>query len=274
VIRVRQLRRALGVVLGVGLALALTACSWGDPPDDVVAEAEVYAEAVRAVDGVAEAQVDVRALDAKDRPGVWVAHVVVDAASADELDGLPARVAEVEGPPSSRLDLILRFPATETSAPVLLSAVPGLEAPAAILRALPVVERVRLDGVTDSVALTPGTDLVAAAEIIRAAAPWSAFASLRLHRDAPRASVEITATTPSAELLRLVDAVSADPSVGHLRLQVSDDGSSGSLIVESSEPGRIAEQLREPQAAGQPRVQFSIHSDDDEIRGCIGRVSC
>lgn len=278
-ISARTRRRAFGVVVAIGLTGWLTACSWGDPPDDVVAEAEAYVEAVRDVDGVGQAQVNVRAFDPKDRPGVWVTQVVVDASSADDLDDLPARVAGVEAPSSSRLDLTLRFAATEAYAPVILSAVPGLAVPdlavpAAILRSLPVVERVTLNGVTDSVALVPGTDLAEAAELIRAAAPWSAFGSLYLHRD--EGSIDITATTPSSELLRLLESVSADPSVEHLSLRLSENASRGTLIIETTDPERLAVQLRDVVGITDqdPPVRFVVHSDDDDIDGCLGGVSC
>ena len=244
------------------------------PPSVVVAEAQTYAEQLRAVDDVAEVSLVVGGLD-PEHPEVWVSYVLVEATEAESLADLPERVQDVTAPSSSRLDLRLRFPATDDLALVILRPALGLEAPAATLRSLAFAERVILDGVTTSVILREGFDFEASTTLLREGTAGAAFGSLRLSRGDTGSSIVVTTTTPSVGLLGLLDSVALDPSVEHLRMNLVNDATRGSLIIDTSDPAGVAAKLDVfIPSAGDIPIHYEVRSNDGKIDGCVGRVPC
>ncbi len=261
----------------IAALVCLTGC-WPQlqAPASVVAAAEKYADAVRALPGVVTVEAQVESVDPKDRPNEWRARVVVDARAAQDLEEVTALIAAVPPLYGAQLQLTVRFPAAAGLAPVDLTNPQQTDVTrAAVLRAMPFVERVSLSG-TFSVQITAGTGLGDAVAAIRASRTLTSdrFDSLTIFIGAGGMLVGVSQAGPSDALVALIERLRGDDAVHSISAyEPQPERERPSLSVETDAPQQLADTLaalEEQRGDGRPRTAFRVRMGDDSIGGYVG----
>jgi hypothetical protein len=272
------MRRKSVVAAAVLIAMmvaGLTACSlFPEPPAELVAAAESYADEVRQLAGVktAEAQVEV----ADDEGGVveWRVSIVVDATSADGLAKVPSSVAAVTPPSGAESRVTVRVPAGQGLASVVISdATPTDIERAEILRALPFAASVIFFG-GFSVDLVAGTSLGLAVSGVHDRGVLSSDPLDHIGLVAQDVMVEVSATGPSDELVALIDDLAGDSMVQQVYAQEAwEYRARPRLTVYTDDPAPLADTLTalsEPSVAGRPTTEFRLSDGDNDLGGFVG----
>jgi len=220
---------AAGLLIAASMSV-LAGCSWFDPPKEVTAEAEVLAEQIGEINGIAEVDVDVRDRDFKDHPNDWIFDFSITAADAGSLDSVPAAVRTITRTASVYgVSVTLDVPSSRGLAPVVLGDLSEATVRAAdALRGLPEVAAVDIgasySGTT--VGKSPGATLAATAASLRTVPGFGADTSLT--GDDPIRSitiqwegsrhdslhtVEVGVAGPSGPVLDALEKLGADSSV-------------------------------------------------------------
>jgi hypothetical protein len=235
-----QSLRYIAALLVAASTFALAGCTWFDPPKEVSAEAETLASQIRALDGVAEVDVDVRSRDMKDHAGDWIFYFRISTTNSKALQSSPSAIEAVTNQATVYgVDVAVELPASIGVAPVVLRDLSATTVRAAGgLRVLPEVTAVTVGGEYGgtTVDMSPDASLAETAAALRSVTGYGADTSLTgydpLHtitiqwdgavKDTSH-FVEIGATGPSDPVLRALDGLGADSSVD--RIYAVEEGS-------------------------------------------------
>jgi hypothetical protein len=235
-----QSRRSIAALLVAASTFALAGCTWFDPPQEVSAEAETLASQIRALDGVAEVDVDVRSRDIKDHAGDWIFYFRISTTNSKELQSAPSAIEAVTNQATVYgVDVAVELPASIGVAPVVLRDLSATTVRAAgELRALPEVTAVTVGGDYGGTTVdkSPDASLAEAAAALRSVTGFGDDTSLTGYDPLRTITiqwdgavkntshfVEIGATGPSDPVLRALDWLGADSSVD--RIYAVEEGS-------------------------------------------------
>ncbi|PZE79708.1 hypothetical protein [Curtobacterium sp. MCBD17_032] len=203
--RLRRGVTAASVLLGV-LLLVAGCFATVPPPRGSAADLRALLAGVERVPGVRSVTGEVRQVDAKDRPQDWIAVVSVRAAGDDLSTAARVRERARAGVRGTELVLDVAFPAGDGTAAVTVDPMDdALVDVADRLRREPFVRSAVIDDDQSRVEVRDGPTLTDAVERVRSDA---AGRTVVLSSDT--GEVEVTATAPSAALLRVLDAAHAE----------------------------------------------------------------
>lgn len=270
--------RIRAVVLVAALLAGLTGCSlWPEPPEELVAAAEIYAAEVRALPGVKTAEVTVDSLDPKDHPNDWVVSIGVETFTADDLSTVPAAVAAVRPPSGATSHVSVHIPAGPGLARVVVTdALPADIERAERLRVLPVAEAVVLLYGGFTVYLLDDAPLTDAVAGVRASGTLTPepLDSVQVGYAGGRVAVDVSTAGPSDALIALIEQLDDDPAVQNVyATEPSEQDPRPGIDVRSDDPSRMADTLAgftEEDVAARPRTSFSSSGADLYIRGFVG----
>ena len=260
----RAVRRTLALALVAASTIALSACTWFAPPKEVSAEGDAIAETLRAIDGVAEVDVDVSSRDAKDHPNDWIFHFDVTARNSDGLGSVPLEIrtavarATVYG-----VDVVLDVPAAlGVAAVTLLSVDESAVTAAARLRTLPEVESAQVGGWPGTlVDKRPSASLSETGAAIRAVEGFGGADTLT--GEDPLLSVTIGWDGAAADARHSVEIAASGPSDPVLdALALLGDDTSIDRIYATEAQGWSS---LGDQAWGRPTIELSAHNPSTTI---------
>ncbi|TBN56014.1 hypothetical protein EYE40_00595 [Glaciihabitans arcticus] len=255
-------------------ALLMTGCSpLPQPPAQSVAAAREFEAEIRALPGVTKVVAEVDAVDEKDRPGEFYLRLVVTAARADDLATLPDLIAAVPSPTGLRLSSTLFVPKGPGVAAVTLENSREVER-AAVLRALPMVDSVRMDPTSDSVQVASEIRVASAVAALRESGTLTSdpFDAVSVSWEGFDLNVSVSAAGPSDALIDYLEE--ARPRVDRISsVEPREQSPRPHLTVNASSPGVIARSLAAltgDETPGRPRTVFFVHSDTESITGYVG----
>lgn len=252
-------------------SIGLGGCSiFGPPPAELVAAADLYVAQIRAVPGVAKAEVDVSQVDPKDRAGVWGVRVLVDAATADDLASVPAAIAGITQPQRAETSVVIRVPGGHGVAPVVLSSPTEGDVEASrVLRELPFVAKVILAEYGDSVQLLDRTLLATAVVELRRSGVLTSdlLEGIAVGWGDGRGSAQVSLAGPSDAVVGVFDSLMRDANVQYIRAEEpSEQSARPRITLDAARAAPVAARLStmdEQQVEGRARTAFWVSSDAD-----------
>lgn len=256
--------------------LAMSGCSWFEPPAEVRAQADELAEQVRGLDGVAEVTIDSYSRDFKDHPNDWIIRLDVTATNSDQLAVLPAPIAELASVPEVyAVNVTLTIPATISLAEVRLEDLgPEAVATAEEIRALPGVAAAAVTSRWGGshIELKASAGLRQTADALRSVngfgtSDLAETVTLRWHGAALDSAhaVEVGASGPAPSVLDALERLARDESVQRIDATENGPTTRPHITVEANIPELpldILTAVRDEavESGIRPRTRFTVES--------------
>lgn len=269
-------RRVLAVLVAVGVVVSLAGCFFDvPPPKGSEAALKALLSKIERIPGVAKATGEVRQVDAKDQPNSWLADIRITANTSDIEVASKVRGESARGVTGTTLSVALDLPKAPGVAPVEVDPMQvDLVDLAGRLRKQSVVESASLTHWITTVTLAGHVTFTDAVTRVR---PLLGAGSATLTRPGHSdRSVEVTATSPGASLLRVLDTIDTDPSTSEFSYSAGttyavapqSSAQRSSLFVRTAHASALAETLvrttdEAAEARVAPRTSFALWNTND-----------